>query len=234
MYPAPFEYTAPRSLDEALAHVGRGGRGGPGPRRRPEPHPHDEAPARRAGTPGGHQPYPRRSTRSAIDNGHLTVGALVRHAHMVDSDLVAAHSSLMASAAPWISDPLVRNRGTLCGSVAHCDPEGDWNSVMLALGATVIARSAGGERRIPIAEFVIDFFTNSLQPGEMVVGCGGAKGWSPVGWQLPQAGAKDRRLRHRGSGDPDRPRRWRESRLCRVGAHQRRVDQRRRWPTPRR
>jgi carbon-monoxide dehydrogenase medium subunit len=73
----------------------------------------------------------------------------------------------MAAAAPWIADPLVRNRGTLVGSVAHCDPEGDWNSVMLAMGATVVAVSTQGEREIPISEFIVDFFTNSLQPGEM-------------------------------------------------------------------
>ena len=74
----------------------------------------------------------------------------------------------MAAAAPWISDPLVRNRGTLCGSVAHCDPEGDWNSVLLATGADVIARGANGERVIPITEFVVDFFTNALADDEMV------------------------------------------------------------------
>ena len=74
----------------------------------------------------------------------------------------------MRSAAPWISDPLVRNRGTLCGSVAHCDPEGDWNSVLLATGAEVIARGGNGERAIPITEFVVDFFANALADDEMV------------------------------------------------------------------
>lgn len=56
----------------------------------------------------------------------------------------------------------------MCGSVAHCDPEGDWNSVMLAVGATVVAVSAEGERTITIDDFIVDFFTNSLQAGEMV------------------------------------------------------------------
>jgi aerobic carbon-monoxide dehydrogenase medium subunit len=98
-------------------------------------------------------------------NGHLRVGALVRHADIVRSDLA---SGAVAAAAPWISDPLVRNLGTLCGSVAHCDPEGDWNSVLLATGADVVARGPSGERTIPITDFVVDFFTNSLQPDEMV------------------------------------------------------------------
>jgi carbon-monoxide dehydrogenase medium subunit len=101
-------------------------------------------------------------------NGHLAVGALARHADVAASDLVGSTNGTMASAAPWISDPLVRNRGTLCGSVAHCDPEGDWNSVMLAVGASVVARSASGERVIPITDFVVDFYTNSLEEGEMV------------------------------------------------------------------
>jgi carbon-monoxide dehydrogenase medium subunit len=74
----------------------------------------------------------------------------------------------MAAAAPWIADPLVRNRGTLAGSVAHCDPEGDWNSVMLAMRSEVVATSATGERVIPIDDFVVDFFTSSLQQGEIV------------------------------------------------------------------
>jgi carbon-monoxide dehydrogenase medium subunit len=99
------------------------------------------------------------------DNGTLVVGALVRHADLVRSDLTFG---AIESAAPWISDPLVRNRGTLCGSVAHCDPEGDWNSVLLATGAEVVARGRSGERVVPISEFVVDVFTNSLADDEMV------------------------------------------------------------------
>ena len=98
-------------------------------------------------------------------NGHLRIGATVRHAAIVASDLP---SGAVASAAPWIADPLVRNRGTLCGAVAHCDPEGDWNSVLLATGATVVAVGPDGERSIDIGDFVVDFFTNSLAAGEMV------------------------------------------------------------------
>ena len=105
----------------------------------------------------------------SINNGHLTIQALVRHNDIVDSELVGTENAAMASAAPWISDPIVRNLGTLCGSVAHHDPEGDWASVMLACGATVVAESRdGGERNIPITDFLTDMFTTSLQPTEMV------------------------------------------------------------------
>src|SRR5262249_28308956 len=98
-------------------------------------------------------------------NGTLRVGALVRHADIARSDLTFG---AVASAAPWIADPLVRNRGTLCGSVSHCDPEGDWNSVLLATGADVVARGPSGERTIPITDFIVGVFTNSLADDEMV------------------------------------------------------------------
>ncbi|WP_420638891.1 FAD binding domain-containing protein [Candidatus Poriferisocius sp.] len=100
-------------------------------------------------------------------NGHLQVGALVRHADVVASD---ATFGAVAAAAPWVADPLVRNRGTMCGSVAHCDPEGDWNSVLLATGAEVMAQGPGGQRSIPIGEFVDGAFTSTLAEDEMVVG----------------------------------------------------------------
>ncbi len=167
MYPPAFDYAVPRSLDEALdllAEVGDEGRV----------------------LAGGQSLIPMMKLRLAapahlVDineiselsyirevNGHLAIGALTRHADVVRSEIVGAGCSTMASAAPWVADPLVRNRGTVCGSVAHCDPEGDWNSVMLALGAEVVARSRTGERVIPISDFVVDFFTNALEPGEMV------------------------------------------------------------------
>ncbi len=167
MYPPAFDYAVPRSLDEVLdllAEVGDEGRV----------------------LAGGQSLIPMMKLRLAapahlVDineiselsyirevNGHLAIGALTRHADVVRSEIVGAGCSTMASAAPWVADPLVRNRGTVCGSVAHCDPEGDWNSVMLALGAEVVARSRTGERVIPISDFVVDFFTNALEPGEMV------------------------------------------------------------------
>jgi carbon-monoxide dehydrogenase medium subunit len=167
MYPSAFEYKVPETLEEALtmlAEVGDEGRV----------------------LAGGQSLIPMMKLRLAspaflIDingldgldsiesvNGHISVGALVRHNDIVNSDLISSESRTMASAAPWIADPLVRNRGTLCGSVAHCDPEGDWNSVMLAMRSEVVVRSQTGERVVPIDDFVVDFFTNSLQPGEMV------------------------------------------------------------------
>ncbi|MCY3539281.1 MAG: xanthine dehydrogenase family protein subunit M [Acidimicrobiia bacterium] len=167
MYPSTFDYSAPEGLEEALGLLSELG---------------DEGRV----LAGGQSLIPMMKLKLAapghlIDingvselsyireaNGHLAVGALARHADVSSSETVSRHNHTMSSAAPWVADPLVRNRGTLCGSVAHCDPEGDWNSVMLAVGASVVARSTSGERVIPITDFVVDFFTNSLRPGEMV------------------------------------------------------------------
>src|SRR4051794_30492071 len=164
MFPSRFDYVAAASVDEAVAAKGEAGEDG-------------------RILAGGQSLLPMMKIRLAnpaklVDinripgldrlervNGHLKVGALVRHADVAASDLTFG---ALASAAPWISDPLVRNRGTLCGSAAHCDPEGDWNSVLLATGADVVARGPAGERVIPITEFVVDLFTNSLADDEMV------------------------------------------------------------------
>ena len=105
----------------------------------------------------------------AAVNGHIEVQTLARHNDVIASDVVTAESHLMASTAPWVADPLVRNRGTVCGSVAHHDPEGDWASVMLASKASVVVESRdGGERTLPIEEFLTDMFTTACQPNEMV------------------------------------------------------------------
>ncbi len=168
MYPPAFEYWSPRSLDEALSKLAELGTDG-------------------RVLAGGQSLIPMMKLRLAspanlvdinnltelayvrADNGHLAIGALARHADVVNNADVKAVSPTMSSAAPWVADPLVRNRGTVAGSIAHCDPEGDWNSVMLAVDASVVASSASsGERIIPIGDFVVDFFTNSLNEGEMV------------------------------------------------------------------
>lgn len=168
MYPAAFDYSAPTGLDEALAALAQVGDDG-------------------RVLAGGQSLIPMMKLRLAspshlVDingvselsyirevNGHVAYGALARHADVAASELVARTNYTVAAGAKWVADPLVRNRGTLCGSVAHCDPEGDWNSIMLAVGASVVARSAaGGERVIPHSDFVVDFFTNALQSGEMI------------------------------------------------------------------
>jgi aerobic carbon-monoxide dehydrogenase medium subunit len=167
MLPAAFEYHRPSSLDEALsllsAHADDG-----------------------KVLAGGQSLIPLMKLRFAapehlIDinrvpgldtveeaDGRLRIGAMTRHATLAASDLLKARYPVMAQAAPMISDPLVRNLGTIGGSLAHADPAGDWGSVMLAMGATVVVRSSNGEREVPIDEFLQDTFTTSLEPDELV------------------------------------------------------------------
>jgi aerobic carbon-monoxide dehydrogenase medium subunit len=175
VYPAAFEYSAPSSLDEALdalARVGDDGRVLAGGQSLiPMMKLRLAAPGHLVDINGLRELAYIRQVPANGHSGYLAIGALARHADVVAATRGNAVevNHTVAAAAPWVADPLVRNRGTVCGSIAHCDPEGDWNSVMLAVGATVVARSAsGGERTIPHTDFVVDFFTNALRPGEMV------------------------------------------------------------------
>lgn len=103
------------------------------------------------------------------EGGWLRLGALVRHNALAGSGVVKARYPAVATAAPLISDPLVRNLGTVGGSLAHADPAGDWGSVMLAVGAEVVLRSARGERTLPVSEFLQGTFTTALEPDEVLV-----------------------------------------------------------------
>lgn len=118
-------------------------------------------------------------------DGTIRVGALCRHATLERSEVIAGHQPTMAAAAPVIADPLVRNRGTLVGSLCHADPQGDWAAVMASLGAAVLARSARGDRMIPATEFVVGPFQTSLAYDELAVeAVVPAPGGTPAGGYL--------------------------------------------------
>jgi carbon-monoxide dehydrogenase medium subunit len=166
MYPPVFEYSAPDTLPEVLSTLAEVG---------------DEGRV----LAGGQSLIPMMKLRLAMpahlvdingvselgyiraEDGYVAIGALARHADVSASGAASANPTI-EQAVDQIADPLVRNRGTVCGSIAHCDPEGDWNSVLLATGGSVVATSSSGERVIPGEDFVVDFFTNALQPGELV------------------------------------------------------------------
>ena len=169
MYPSRFRYEAPSSLDEAIGLLHDGG---------------DYAKV----LAGGQSLVPLMKLRFAspdlivdINNvpgldyhradpdGTLRVGALCRHADLERSALLKSTQPTMAAAAPVIADPIVRNRGTLVGSLCHADPQGDWASVVMALRGSVVARGPGGRRTIPIADFVTGPFQNVLAPDEIAV-----------------------------------------------------------------
>jgi carbon-monoxide dehydrogenase medium subunit len=169
MYPSRFRYEAPGSLDEAIGLLHDGG---------------DYVKV----LAGGQSLIPLMKLRFAapelivdINNlpglsyhrsdqdGTLRIGALCRHADLEHSALLASSQPTMAAAAPLIADPIVRNRGTLVGSLCHADPQGDWASVVLSLKGSVIAQGPGGRRSIPMAEFVTGPFENVLAPDEIAV-----------------------------------------------------------------
>jgi aerobic carbon-monoxide dehydrogenase medium subunit len=102
------------------------------------------------------------------ENGHLAIGALAREVMLEDSAAVARAFPLLADAARVIADPLVRNRATVGGNIAHADPANDHPAVMLAYGAQVLARGPNGTRVIPIDDFFVGMFETSLQPGELL------------------------------------------------------------------
>ncbi len=101
-------------------------------------------------------------------DGVLRIGAMTRHADLETSDLIRSRYALLADTARVISDPLVRNMGTIGGSLAHADPAGDWGAAMLAARATVVATGPRGERTVPIDDFLVDTFATALEPNEIL------------------------------------------------------------------
>ena len=100
--------------------------------------------------------------------GLLKIGGLTRHAELEHSDLIRSKYPILADAAQVIADPLVRNRGTVAGSLCHADPAGDWASVMLALRAELVVTGPAGKRTLLIDDFLVGPFTTSLRPGEIL------------------------------------------------------------------
>jgi aerobic carbon-monoxide dehydrogenase medium subunit len=167
MFPGKFDYVAPDSLDEALSTLAERG---------------DDAKV----LAGGQSLIPLMKLRFSApelvvdlnripglgfieeDGATLRVGALTRHAELVESDVLKDGYPVIAAAAPQISDPIVRNLGTTGGSLAHADPAGDLASVMLALDAEVVARSTSGERVIPMTDLLEGPFTTTLRPDEVI------------------------------------------------------------------
>lgn len=99
----------------------------------------------------------------------LRIGALTRHCEIETSELVRQECPLLSRAASWVAHPQIRNRGTMGGSVAHSDSAAEFPAALLALGATMVARSRAGERRIAADGFFDAYFTTALEPGEILV-----------------------------------------------------------------
>ena len=88
-----------------------------------------------------------------LDGSEIAIGAMTRHAELLDSPLLAEHYAIFADAERVIADPIVRNRGTIGGSFCQADPSEDLSAVGSALGATMVVRSGEGTRTVPAREF---------------------------------------------------------------------------------
>lgn len=101
-------------------------------------------------------------------DGVLAIGALTRETALEEASIVSARYPLLFDTAKVIADPLVRNRATVGGNLAHADPANDHPATMLAYGAQLIARSKSGERKIGIDDFFKGLFESALKPGEIL------------------------------------------------------------------
>ncbi|AHG89698.1 molybdopterin dehydrogenase FAD-binding protein [Gemmatirosa kalamazoonensis] len=167
MYPASFDYHAPTSVDDALRLLGTLG---------------DDAKL----LAGGHSLIPLLKLRFArpahlidlrripglagirADDDQIVIGALTTHRTLERSTLLRGVLPILPEAAERIGDPLVRNAGTIGGSLAHADPGADLPAVMLALGAELRTASPRGGRTIAADDFFIGLLTSALEPDELL------------------------------------------------------------------
>jgi len=167
MIPAQFDYHAPKSLDEAIALLTQHG-------------------GSAKVLAGGQSLIPAMRFRLATpevlvdingirqleyvreQGGYLAIGALARETALEESELIARRYPLLFDTAKVVADPLVRQRATVGGNLAHADPANDHPATMLAYAAQVVARGPKGERTIGIDDFFTGLFENALAPGEIL------------------------------------------------------------------
>jgi aerobic carbon-monoxide dehydrogenase medium subunit len=168
MKPVSFQYHDPRTVDEAVSLLGQLG---------------EDAKV----LAGGQSLVPLMNFRlarprhlvdinkiSSLDhiqeqNHGLVIGALARQRMIEFSELVKLKNPLLVEASQQIGHPAIRNRGTVCGSLAHADPAAEWPALALVMDASLMVRGPYGERRIPASDFFVSYFTTCLDPRELLV-----------------------------------------------------------------
>ncbi len=169
MKPAPFEYLAPDTLEEALSILQEHG---------------SDAKL----LAGGQSLVPMMNFRLARpktlvdlnklskleyvrrdDSSILRIGAMTRQTRLEKDPLIASLAPILPETMYYVAHPQIRNRGTLGGSLAHADPAAELPAITLALGARFNLRSAEGERWVAADEFFQDLFTTALTPEEILV-----------------------------------------------------------------
>jgi carbon-monoxide dehydrogenase medium subunit len=167
--PGPFEYERATSVDHAIGLLDRLGEG-----------------ARVVA--GGHSLLPMMKLRIAnpeylvdindlaLELGYVItdptlvrIGAMTRHRELLESDTLAAVCPIFRDAERVIADPVVRNRGTVGGSLCQADPAEDLSTVCTVLDAVCLARGPSGEREIPIDDFLVGPYETALAYNEMLV-----------------------------------------------------------------
>ncbi len=165
--PAPFKYERASSVDEAIALLERHG---------------EEARL----IAGGQSLLPLMKLRFAepealvdindlielqriwVADDQLHIGALVRHAELLDSAVIGEHYRILHDAERVIADPVVRNRGTIGGSLCHADPAEDLSAALAAIRGDIVIKSSDGERVLPVRELQTGPFETCLSPAEIV------------------------------------------------------------------
>ncbi|MBR0642037.1 FAD binding domain-containing protein [Plastoroseomonas hellenica] len=104
----------------------------------------------------------------AVQDGYCRIGAGTSHAEIEDGAIPGRLGAILAGVARRIAYRAVRNRGTIGGSLAHADPAADWVAVLPCFDGAAIALSASGERRIPLADFVLGLMETALRPDEVL------------------------------------------------------------------
>ncbi|HWC84330.1 MAG TPA: xanthine dehydrogenase family protein subunit M [Pseudonocardiaceae bacterium] len=166
--PAPFQYEKATSVEHALALLTQYG-------------PESRVVA------GGHSLLPMMKLRLAqpealvdindlaelavirLDGDELAIGAMVRHAALLDSAVVGEHFPILRDAERVIADPLVRNRGTVGGSLCQADPSEDLSAVFAALRADVVMQGEDGRRTLPVRDFFAGPYETALGDAELLV-----------------------------------------------------------------
>ncbi|PRX47182.1 carbon monoxide dehydrogenase medium subunit [Prauserella shujinwangii] len=168
MIPAPFDYVAPSSVDDAVRALAEAG---------------EDAKV----IAGGQSLLPVLRMRLAApttvvdlgripelrgvrdDGDALVIGAMTTHYDVQRDPLLAEHALLLVKATDTVADPQVRHRGTFGGSLAHADPAGDLLAPALALDAEMVIAGQDGRRTVAAADFFQDFFTTAMAPEEILV-----------------------------------------------------------------
>jgi aerobic carbon-monoxide dehydrogenase medium subunit len=167
MIPAPFDYVAPTSVEEALAALAEHG---------------DDAKI----LAGGQSLLPVLrmrlnapevvidlnridALRGVRDDGDaIVIGAMTQHAVVGSDPLVSEHAALITKAVAHLADHQIRHRGTFGGALAHADPAGDLGAPVLALGAEFVIAGSGGTRTVPAEEFFVDLFETAIGDDEIL------------------------------------------------------------------